>query len=137
MKIRAFKTKDIPAVRRLWQSTPGVEMDETDSASRVHAFLRWNKGMSLLAEDGEKIVAAVLCGHDARRGYMHHLTVAAGWRGQGIGTELIRQCVRKLRKSGISRSNIFLFTRNRPGKQFWRRKGWAERKDICLFQKRI
>jgi ribosomal protein S18 acetylase RimI-like enzyme len=36
------------------------------------------------------ILGAVLCGNDGRRGYLHHLAVAAEWRRRGIGKALVR-----------------------------------------------
>jgi ribosomal protein S18 acetylase RimI-like enzyme len=81
------------------------------------------------------VIAAVLCGHDGRRGYLHHLAVARTWRHQGVGRTLVTVCLEKLRLEGIPKCNLFLFTSNIPGRAFWRRLGWNIRADLRLVQR--
>ena len=65
---------DYPAVRSLWERTEGMGLNESDTPEAIAMFLERNPGLSLVIDspDGE-IVGAVLCGHDGRRGYLHHL----------------------------------------------------------------
>ena len=82
----------------------------------------------------DQIIGAVLCGHDGRRGYLHHLAVARRLRGRGIGRQLVDACLAKLREAGISRCNIFIFANNAAGLKFWARAGWKLRMELRVMQ---
>jgi ribosomal protein S18 acetylase RimI-like enzyme len=82
-----------------------------------------------------RIVGAVLCGHDGRRGYLHHLAVAPAHRHNGIGRALVEACLAKLGHIGIQKCNIFLFSDNEPGEAFWKHIGWNGRGDLKVLQK--
>jgi putative acetyltransferase len=82
-------------------------------------------------------VGAVLCGHDGRRGYLHHLAVAPSHRRQGIGRALVNVCLVNLAALKIQKCNLFLFAAHTPGRTFWLRQGWSVREDIALVQKEL
>ena len=127
---------DIAEVLEFWHDMPGVGMNESDTVEQLTRFLKRNQGLSLVVRDGH-IVAAVLCGHDGRRGYMHHLAVAKEYRGRGIGTKLVETCLRKLHEIGIMKCNIFVYDDNDVGNDFWRSIGWLDRVDLKVMQRVI
>ena len=133
--IRALTIADYEAVRRLWQDTEGVGLNESDSRENIALFLARNPGLSRVAVDGTKIVGAVLCGHDGRRGYLHHLAVARTHRKLGLGRQLVEFCLADLARQGISKCNIFLFAENVAGEAFWKHNGWNKRADLQVMQK--
>jgi len=135
IRIRSFRPADYNEVRRLWLSTEGIGLNESDTRAAVGRFLKRNPGFSVVAVAEKRIVGAMLCGHDGRRGYLHHLAVARKQRRQGIGRELVEVCLGKLRAVGIPKCNLFLFTSNRPGRIFWRHLGWTVRSDLSLVQR--
>jgi len=135
--IRAMSIDDYPAVHSLWVSTPGVGLNESDTRSGTAAFLRRNAGMSAVAVADGALVGVVLCGHDGRRGYLHHLAVAATWRKRGIARELLAWCFRELAAQGIPKCNIFLFSDNENGAAFWEHDGWSARADLLVLQKAV
>jgi len=51
----------------------------------------------------------VLCGHDGRRGYLHHLAVSKRHRQLGIGRQLVSACLAKLRKADVSKMQHLSF----------------------------
>jgi ribosomal protein S18 acetylase RimI-like enzyme len=126
---------DYDEVLRLWQNTEGVGLNESDTRPAIAAYLRRNRGMSFVARDGERLVGAVLCGHDGRRGYLHHLAVAPSHRRKGLGTKLVGRCLAELKRIGILKCNIFLYADNVSGARFWRSDGWKKRVDLRLVQK--
>jgi len=132
--VRHFRIEDYDAVIALWRRTEGVGLNESDTRPAIAAFLRRNPRLSLVAETDGRITGAVLCGHDGRRGYLHHLAVSKRHRGRGIGRRLVDACLAKLRKAGISKCNIFIFAGNAAGIKFWAHTGWSLRKELRLMQ---
>jgi N-acetylglutamate synthase len=126
---------DCEEVIEFWRGQTGVGMNETDTPEAVARYLSRNPGMSFIARDGKQVTAAVLCGHDGRRGYLHHLAVATTHRRQGIGSRLVRRCLDRLREEQIPKCNIFLFADNTEGERFWRAAGFKSRSDLKVMQR--
>jgi ribosomal protein S18 acetylase RimI-like enzyme len=93
--------------------------------------------MSFVATQNGKVVGAVLCGHDGRRGYLHHLAVHPDSRRRGIGRQLADRCLQALKKAGIQKCHLFSLSGNADGDQFWRAVGWHFRSDLDLFSMEI
>ncbi len=76
-QIAAMTAQDYDEVAGLWRHTEGVGLDDdTDTREEIAAYLARKPGFSYVARQQCQIVGAVLCGHDGRRGYLHHLAVA-------------------------------------------------------------
>lgn len=126
---------DLESVLSLWARTDGVGLNESDTPQQLQAYLDRNPGLSLVARDEAQLVGALLCGHDGRRGYLHHLAVMPEYRGRGLGRQMVETCLSALNSLGILKCNIFLYADNEPGEQFWRRCGWADRNDLKILQR--
>jgi N-acetylglutamate synthase len=137
VSVRAMSIEDYDAVHALWVSTPGVGLSESDTRAGTSAFLLRNAGMSAVAVVGAELVGAVLCGHDGRRGYLHHLAVSSAWRGRGIARQLLARCFDQLSAQGIPKCNVFLFSDNAAGAGFWHHNGWSSRTDLQVLQKPV
>lgn len=76
MEISEMNIEDYEEVISLWQSVEGVGLhDDADSKEAIGQYLQRNAGLSFIARDSGKLVGAILCGYDGRRGYLHHLAV--------------------------------------------------------------
>lgn len=135
-RLRPMAIADYAAVRALWERTEGMGLNESDTRAAINRFLKRNPDLSLvlIAPDGA-IIGAVLCGHDGRRGYLHHLAVERAERGRGYGRLLVNACLRRLRTLGVPKCNIYLFATNKAGRSFWRHEGWAVRDDLIVMQR--
>ena len=71
-------------VLKLWKQTEGVYTSDSDSPEKIRKFLKRNPGLSFIAYNEGKAAGAILCGHDGRRGYLHHLAVRSEFRRKGI-----------------------------------------------------
>jgi ribosomal protein S18 acetylase RimI-like enzyme len=125
IKITEFTMSDYAEATAFWSSIPEVGLDDADSSDTMKAYLTRNPGLSYIARHSENLIGAVLCGHDGRRGYLHHLAVHPDYRGRGIGKRLVDACLSALYYCGISRCNIFIFSENEKGKGFWEKAGWG------------
>jgi putative acetyltransferase len=98
-------------------------------------FLQRNPGLSLVAENSGELVGAILCGHDGRRGYLHHLAIREDQRLKGLGSELVMNCLQQLKAAGIEKCHIFVFGDNVQGIGFWTKLGWETRHDLNIMSK--
>jgi N-acetylglutamate synthase len=134
---RTMTLNDYEAVYVLWKATPGIGLSDADSREGIEKFLEANPGRCFVALDGEDLVGAVMCGCDGRRGYLHHLAVRTDQRGQGIGRQLVEECMAALRAIGIDKAHIFVIKSNESGKVFWRKAGWQERDDLTVMSRMV
>jgi putative acetyltransferase len=105
--IRAMDADDYPAVAELWRRTEGIGLNESDTNDAVAVYLRRNPGMSAVGQSQEGVIlGAVLCGHDGRRGYLHHLAVDPAHRHQGIARRLLEWCFDRLHEAAVPKCNI-------------------------------
>jgi ribosomal protein S18 acetylase RimI-like enzyme len=126
IQTREFCIDDYDAAVDLWNRVEGLDVAEGDDRETIRRFLLRNPGLSRIAVARAKIVGAVLCGHDGRRGYVYHLAVDPGYQGRGLGRRLIDECLAGLKKVGLERTNILVAKDNPRGLEFWRRCGWED-----------
>jgi len=131
--IREMNIDDYEEIMKLWMSVEGVTLSDADGKEEIDKFLNRNRGMSFVAEDDKMIIGAILCGHDGRRGYLHHLAVNALYRGNKLGTRLVEHCLIKLRQEAIHKCHLFVLTNNQQGANFWDHIGFHKRSDINIF----
>lgn len=131
--IRAFEAADYDAALALWRRTPGVGLSDADQRAPIEAFLARNPGTSFVALEGGELVGTLLCGHDGRRGLIHHLVVAMPHRRCGIARRLLARSLAALRSAGIGKCHLLVFRDNAEGLAFWRGIGAAERGELALF----
>ncbi|HOU42132.1 MAG TPA: GNAT family N-acetyltransferase, partial [Promineifilum sp.] len=79
------------------------------------------------------MVGCVFCGHDGRRGYLHHVVVAPAARGQGVGAAMVARALDGLAALGIYKTHLDVFTSNELAIAFWQHTGWQRRDDIVRF----
>jgi putative acetyltransferase len=136
--LRALAPDDYEEALSLWRATEGMGIGESDTRPAIEAFLLRNPGLSrcITGPDG-RLAGTVLCGHDGRRGCLHHLAVARSHRGLGLGRALVDGCTADLRALGLEKCNLFLFSDNAAGRDFWLHEGWTPREDLVVIQKTL
>lgn len=132
--VRAMTIEDYDEVRALWMSIKGFGIRSVDdSREGVEAFLKRNPGSSVVAVMDGRIVGAILCGHDGRRGCLYHVCVAEDHRMCGIGKEMVVFCMNALKKERINKVSLIAFTKNDIGNAFWKQIGWTRREDLNYY----
>lgn len=124
-------------VYRLWERCEGIGLSSADSRPSIQIYLERNPGLSLIAYDGQTVVGTILCGHDGRRGYIHHLAVLSAYRRRGIGRLLVDKSLAALQSCDIQKCHLFIFHDNTDGIDFWKSIGWTYRQDIGVVSKII
>jgi ribosomal protein S18 acetylase RimI-like enzyme len=130
-ELRELQAVDYDAAMALWNSSPGVRVNEP--REEFERILRRNPGLGTAAWIGNELAGAVLCCHDGRRGYLYHLAVADQFRRRGLARTIVDHCLHLLLQEGIERCTIFLIADNAAGKTFWLNHGWRERTDLVAF----
>ena len=126
---------DYNAVFALWQASAGVGLSRADSREAILRYLARNPGLSQVAWPGldeSALAGAVLCGHDGRRGFLHHLAVRPDYRRLGLGRAMVERCLQGLAADGIDKCHLFVFNENRQGRSYWLRCGWVERAELVV-----
>jgi len=132
LELRPLSLDDYEEVLSLWESSPGVGLSRADERQSLKSYLERNPDLSFIALDGARVVAAVLSGHDGRRGYIHHLAVAETHRRLGLGRALVERCLDQLSRIGIQKVHGFIFADNRDGLDFWEAIGFGQRTDLKI-----
>ena len=131
--VRVLTIEEYEELSAIWRGTPNMGLRSLDdSREGISRFLERNPGTSFAAYEDGKLVGAILCGHDGRRGYIYHTAVLPEYRGWGIGSRLVEAAVAALQREGITRVCLNVMAANEQGKRFWTGRGW-ERKDFLEF----
>lgn len=134
MLIRVMTIEDYDQVRALWMKIKGFGIRSVDdSREGVERFLKRNPATSVVAEGDGKIVGAILCGHDGRRGCLYHVCVDEKYRMHGIGKAMVVFAMEALKKEQINKVSLIAFTKNDVGNAFWNEIGWTKRKDLNYY----
>jgi N-acetylglutamate synthase len=132
VELREFTFADYDEVVALWRITEGLVLRDVDQAEAIARYLTRNPGLSFVAIDQARIVGAVLCGTDGRRGYLQHLAVAPTHRRRGVGRALAQRCVEALSQRDLDKCHLMVLPQNEAARAFWRRLGWQDRDDVRL-----
>ena len=132
--IRAMQIEDYEQVYALWLTISGFAIRSVDDSKEgVERFLQRNLGISVVAEEDGKIVGAILCGHDGRRGCLYHVCVDEAYRRHGIGKDMVVYAMKALQDEKINKVSLIAFTQNDIGNAFWNTIGWTERLDLNYY----
>ncbi len=134
IQIREMQIEDYENVRALWMTIRGFGIRSIDdSREGVERFLRRNPSTSVAALDKSRIVGAILCGHDGRRGCFYHVCVHEDYRKQGIGKAMAVFAMKALQKEQINKVSLIAFKENVVGNYFWKSVGWTFREDLNYY----
>lgn len=135
--IHEMSIEDYEKIYQLWEMSENIGLSKADSRHGIEDFLERNPGMSYVAWENSEIVGTVLCGHDGRRGYIHHLMVHPDHRRKGIGHSLVSRCMYALTRIGIQKCHLFVYEGNQGGIKFWESLGWTRRVELTMMSRQI
>lgn len=134
IQIREMRIADYDNVYELWMTIRGFGIRSIDdSREGVARFLTRNPSTSVVATAGGKMIGAILCGHDGRRGCFYHVCVHEDYRKQGIGKAMAVFAMKALQKEQINKVSLIAFKQNEVGNHFWKSVGWTFRDDLNYY----
>ena len=132
--IRVMTISDYDQIYELWSKIKGFGIRSIDdSREGIERFLKRNPTTSVVAEEDGKIVGAILCGHDGRRGCFYHVCVDEAYRMRGIGKAMVVFAMEALKEEKINKVSLIAFTKNDMGNAFWNEIGWTKREDLNYY----
>ena len=138
MTIRPMTISDYQQVHALWLSTPNMGLNNVDDSEEgIEKYLARNPNTCFVAVEDSHVIGVILCGHDGRRGYIHHTAVAQSQQGKGIGTSLVNAAMAALEVEGVTKVALVVFAKNESGNAFWERLGFTARGDLVYRNKAI
>ncbi len=136
---RPFAEEDCAQALEFLAGLPGVRLHKNgeDTVDGIIAYLERNPGMSFVAIADGEIVGTILCGHDGRRGYIHHLAVDRRHEKKGVGKKLVLLATEQLKACNIKKSAVFVLKENDIGEAFYKSLRWKEENNVKIYAKTI
>jgi len=136
--IRKMIISDYEGVYQLWTNTSGMGLNNLDDSKRgIKNFLNRNPETCFVALKDETIIGVIMSGHDGRRGFIYHTTVALAERNKGIATDLVDNAMAALKDEGINKVALVVFSKNEIGNLFWEKQGFSVRNDLTYRNRNI
>ncbi len=138
MNIKTMTADDYDAVYSLWTACKGMGLNNLDdSRDGISRFLDRNPETCFVAVNGEKVIGAIIAGHDGRRGYIYHTAVSPEHRRKGVAKQLVDAALNALKNQGIKKIALLVFERNTDGNAFWEKVGFTAREDVVYRNRAI
>jgi ribosomal protein S18 acetylase RimI-like enzyme len=134
MEIRSFQPEDEPSVIALWQQCDLVR-PWNDPDRDICRKLKVNAEWFLVGLVDGQIVATVMAGYEAHRGWLNYLAVVPEFQRQGLARKIVAEAERLLRKAG-PKINLQIRTSNQPVIELYRRLGYSV-DDVVSMGKRL
>jgi ribosomal protein S18 acetylase RimI-like enzyme len=129
---------DYEAVFALWQaSAPGIEIRPSDSRVEVAKRCMRDRHLFVVAERDARLIGVVMGGWDGRRGWIHHLAVAAEAQGQGVASALVLHLEERLRALGCLKVNLLVRVENEAARSVYARLGYGEARNLVAMGKEL
>ncbi|HEY1125887.1 MAG TPA: GNAT family acetyltransferase [Sphingobium sp.] len=123
--------RDRDAVVALWAAC-GLTRPWNDPGADFDFALASPASTILLLQEGGRIVASAMVGHDGHRGGLYYLAVDPEQLGQGLGRRLMTEVETWLRSHGISKLNLLVRNENEAVIGFYTALGYADNSCISL-----
>ncbi len=133
-RIRDFHDDDLDAAVRLWDDpaagTAAPVFGVSDLISAVRAG-----SPAVVAVAGKELVGTVVATLSGDRALLLRISLAPGWRRQGIGTAMVTELERRLVAAGIHRVSCLLGDDTEMGAAALEHSGYTGRSGMFLYEK--
>jgi len=137
VRIRELRAEDYDELIALWNEAGLPHRPRgRDGRDRLVREIQGDRSIFLAAEEGGRLVGAVLGTHDGRKGWINRLAVSPAHRGRGIGSSLVNEVEERLRGEGIEIVTCLIEDWNEGSMAFFERIGFVPHPDIVYYSKR-
>ncbi|MEJ2479250.1 MAG: GNAT family acetyltransferase [Acidihalobacter sp.] len=121
--IRPYAPDDLSAVIALWE-TCGLVVPWNDPQCDIRRKLDADSAGFLVGELDTRLVASVMAGYEGHRGWLNYLAVDPGFRGKGLGRDMVQAAEALLLGRGCPKVNLQIRAGNVAVAEFYRRLGY-------------
>ncbi len=136
MMLRNYKSGDFRQLVALLKEC-GLFHDYIHKESVIERKIKHDHESVIIAEDNGKIVGTVTFIFDPWQSFVYSLSVAPAYRNKRIGSKLMAEAERRLKKRGVIIANIFVAEGNEGVIKFYRKRGWYEWGRCTNMEKRL
>jgi ribosomal protein S18 acetylase RimI-like enzyme len=135
--IRDMRGSDYDAVVDLWRLS-GLKYSGSgrDSHEAILTQLARPSSIFFVAERKGRIVAAALCTHDGRKGWINRLAVLPRCQRKGVGGTMIREAERRFGELGIEVYSCLIMADNERSQQMFAHLGYVRHDDVVYYSKK-
>ena len=137
MIVRDAHHDDVPDVLELWSLARSEHATTPDRAEDVERLVREMPGSLLVAEDGARLVGALIAAWDGWRGNMYRLAVHPEHRRRGIARELVHTGEHQLQAKGARRITALVAHDDDVAGALWAAAGYTYDEVIGRFVRNI
>ena len=128
---RKYKSRDYKEIIELWKNA-GLIVSLSDNQEELEKLAFKIDNKFIVLELGNKIIGTVVCAHDGRRGYIHHLAVLPEYQKNGYGKKLMDEAIMHYRSLKTVKTHIFIEKSNSKVVEFYKNLDFKIRDDIIL-----
>jgi len=137
MEIRKLTINNYEDIIRLWsRATLPYKPKGRDSKDAIQAQIEANPEFFLGAFERNRLIGSVILSCDMRKGWINRLAVDPDYRRRGVAKALIAESEKTLRKYGIKIFCALIEDYNNVSKEFFKKCGYVEHRDILYYSKR-
>lgn len=133
VEVSDMKRQERDVVISLWGRC-GLTRPWNDPEADIDLALGAENSTVLVARDGERIVGAVMTGHDGHRGAVYYLGVDPEARRGGIGRALVRAAEGWCAARGAPKVNLLVRAENAGVLAFYEALGYLPTNSISLYR---
>ena len=136
INVRTVTTGDYDELIALWKASgAGFRPRGRESREAFNEQIERFPKLSLVAEDGGRIVGVVLGSHDGRKGWINRLAVLPEYRRRGIAAILVPACDTAIRAQGIEIVAALVESDNPASSALFRKLGYSDAIAVQYFRK--
>ena len=134
--IRYYKDSDYKDVKQALKEGKLYD-DIWENRKNLRRKIKRDPESIFLAINDNKIIGCVFIVEDGWNAFIWRLSVRKKYRRQGIGKMLMQKAEEIIKKRGIKESSIFVDTKNKRLKQWYKKQGYLKTSDYTFFYKKL
>ena len=134
--IRYYKDSDYKDVKQTLKEGKLYD-DIWENRKNLKRKIKRDPKSILLAINDNKIIGCVFIVEDGWNAFIWRLSVRKKYRRQGIGKMLMQEAEEIIKKRGVKESSIFVDTKNKRLKQWYKKQGYLKTSDYTFFYKKL